>query len=295
MFDDVASIFYNSVIPAYEDYVAHRDGSSAGRDRHLRSAVETATALFHFREHLPAHQRMSRAQVETECPDFQLIADVANATKHGQLTKGAPIVKSAEDVRECVIITTYNDAEGEYSDARTVVEAQCVDGSTRNLDLALASVLNFWGNKLKIWGIANYVPQPTPEVPGARYIGRDKTSRIDLELLKGIRFQQRSKFLKFNREKGYAEPIDLTGKDLKFSIYEPKYELKLAFKKDGIKKKIEIPLSLSEKESIHLHRLHSEKDKQNYLRELLEVHREEIETEASAALSEMVGSDENNV
>ena len=54
MFDNLAVTFYNNVVAAYDEYVAHRDLPEAGRDKHLRTAVAAATALYHFREHLPA-------------------------------------------------------------------------------------------------------------------------------------------------------------------------------------------------------------------------------------------------
>src|SRR5450759_1241667 len=48
------------------------------------------TALFHFREHLAGPHAKTRAQVAADCPDYRLVADVVNVTKHGTLTRQRP-------------------------------------------------------------------------------------------------------------------------------------------------------------------------------------------------------------
>jgi hypothetical protein len=99
LFDDLPSLFYHNVISAYDDYVAVRDGNTSGRSGHTRTALEAATALFHFREHLAGPHAKTRAQVVADCPDYRLVADVVNVTKHGTLTRptseGPPLVDSA--------------------------------------------------------------------------------------------------------------------------------------------------------------------------------------------------------
>src|SRR5258708_2384538 len=110
----------------------------AGRNKVLRAAVEAATALFHFREHLPASLARTRSQAFLECADYRLIADVTNVTKHKILTRstseGAPLVSSADAIHELIVITRYEDEAGEYLDARVQVVVDCDDGTTRNLD-----------------------------------------------------------------------------------------------------------------------------------------------------------------
>jgi hypothetical protein len=285
LFDDVAAIFYNNVVSAYEDYVAHRDSGSAGRDAHLRSAIEAATALFHFREHLPAGRQMSRGQVEKDCSDFQLVADVVNATKHRKLTKGRPFIKSAEDVQEYTVITRYADEQGEYSHVRTVVQVRCLDGTTRNLDLALTNVLNYWGGKLKEWGIVEYAARPVRVFPGARHVGRDEARSLNLEILKGLRFHQNMQLLKFNYDRGHVEPVDLTGAKMEFRIYKPRYELNLTFTRRNTGQTIEVPFRLSEEESMHVHGLQTKEEQQEYLQQLINTRRDEINAAASAALA----------
>jgi len=87
MFDDVAAQFHEAILNACQDYVKVRDGDTSGRSQHMRAALDLATHLFHFREHLPEEHALSRMQVSTACPDYRLIADVANALKHGGLDR----------------------------------------------------------------------------------------------------------------------------------------------------------------------------------------------------------------
>jgi hypothetical protein len=53
VFDDLASLFYHNVVSAHDHYATIRDENTSGRNRHTRAALEAATALYHFREHLP--------------------------------------------------------------------------------------------------------------------------------------------------------------------------------------------------------------------------------------------------
>jgi glyoxylase-like metal-dependent hydrolase (beta-lactamase superfamily II) len=86
-FDDLPSLFYQDVVSTYDEYVAARDGDTAGRCHQTRTALDAAAALFHFREHLPQRYKKTRAEVAADCPDYRLVADVTNATKHRVLDR----------------------------------------------------------------------------------------------------------------------------------------------------------------------------------------------------------------
>ncbi len=155
MFDDLPSLFHHNVVSAYDRYASVRDGDISGGDRHTRAALEAATALFHFREHIPVQHKKNRKQVVVECPDYRLVADVTNAAKHRTVdrdtSEGPPLVRSAEDIEETTIIVRYQDDQGDYTDARTLVFINCSDGVRRNLDTALTNVMNYWVTELKRW------------------------------------------------------------------------------------------------------------------------------------------------
>ncbi len=88
MFDDVAALFHENVIVAYQEYIRARTSRVAGRSQDLRLALSAAAALYHFREHLPKNLRRSRVELEKACADYGLLGDIVNASKHGELTHG---------------------------------------------------------------------------------------------------------------------------------------------------------------------------------------------------------------
>lgn len=284
MFDDVAANFYHNVVAAYDAYVLHRDAGVSGSNRHMRAAVEAATALFHFREHLPSEHTKTRPQAVAECPDYRLIADVANAAKHRVLdrptSEGPPLVVSAEDIQEFAVITRYQDAEGEYNDARTAVLVKCADGVSRNLDSALTVVLNYWGAELKRLGITGYSARDVPEPPGSRFVARASAKGLSLEMVQGLRWKQAVQLLRFDAEQGRSEPIDLTGSDLQFRIYKPKRTIDvMATPADG-SEAISCSLELSDQEATILEKL-PEAAREAFVNLLLYEHRAEFSEELS--------------
>ena len=289
MFDDLGALFMNSVVAAYDDYVAKRDATKSGRDKHLRAAIELATALFHFREHLPAQLAKSRTDVETACPDYRLIADVANATKHAQLTKptpqGPPLVTSADDVQEVIATTLYEDAEGTYSNSQMFISVKCTDGTNRNLDAALTNVLNYWSGILSQAGIVKYPHVLAPLKPGGRFVARKDAKSPDLEILNTICFRGAIQVLKFDPAKGYAEPMDLSGARVEMRIYKPPniIDITATIPEHG---EVTVPVELPDDQAIALHRMKSDTEKQAFIHKVFESRAEEILKKVATALQE---------
>jgi hypothetical protein len=290
VFDDLASIFHKNLLLSYQEYTTHRDRITPGLDGHLRSALNLATALFHFREHLPPNHQITRTQVEQDCPDYQLVADVANASKHGTLTHRTPLVLSATDIQEMAVVVRYADQDGEYADARTVVQVRCSDGSTRNLDTALTSVLNYWGGKLKDWGILDFTPRMPREPPGVSHVRREDATPLNFEIDRGWAWRQKIQFLQFDAAKGRAEPINLSGSKLVFSAYTPKYEAALEVKHPVTGEPIQVDMPLSEEEHSRLHTLGDTPEGQSYLKSLVQSHQVEIQQALSEAVKKSVTS-----
>ena len=287
MFDDLGALFMNNVIAAYDEYVVKRDAKKSGRDQHLRAAVELATALFHFREQLPIQLAQSQSDVETACPDYRLIADVANATKHAQLTRQPPqralLITSADKVQELVAITLFEDPEGTYSDAQTVIIANCSNGTIHNLDLALTSVLNFWSGLLSQARVITYPQVVTPPIPGTRLIQRKDAKSVDLELLNTIRFRGAMQILKFDATKGYAEPMDLSSKQFEMRIYKPPniIDITASIPEHG---KVTVSIELPDAQAIALHRLKAGADKAAFMKSVFQERAEEILQKVAAAM-----------
>lgn len=278
VFDNLAATFYNNVVAAYDEYIVHRDSSAAGRDRHLRTAVTAATALYHFREHLPDSLRALGKDIELNSPDYELIRGVTNASKHKEATRRRRLVERAEDIREVTVIVSYSDENGDYSHAQTKVDVSCTDSTTRWLDPAITRVLNLWGAILKDAGVCGYNARPEPEAPGRRYIVRDQASvQLSLEMMRDLNFRQSMQLLKFDNTLGRALPIDLTAADIQFRVYEPLQhivDVKMSHPDHG---EITASIPLTDEENIALHQVASGQGQDAFMERLFQTHRTEIE------------------
>src|ERR1700726_3822695 len=136
--------FHDTVLIPYTEYKTLRKARKAGRHADLNAARAAAAAAYHFREHLSKRYKKSHASMTALCADFSLLGDVVNALKHGILTKGRPQIASADDIREHVVVTRYQDDAGEYSDATKSIEITLKNGTKRELFDALTNVVNMW-------------------------------------------------------------------------------------------------------------------------------------------------------
>jgi hypothetical protein len=289
VFDDLGGLFYESVVSAYDAYAESRDGAKTGRNILLRNAVEAATALFHFREHLSPELSRTRPEVVLECPDYRLLADVANVAKHKVLTRqtseGASLVSSAEDISELLVVTSYEDEAGEYSDARVQVTVKCSDGSSRNLDSAIVSVLNYWSGALSAAGAVSYPPRKAMEEPGSRFIPRAEARSPNFEILNSVRWTTLMQLRKFNAKEGRSDPVDLTGKNIEFNIYAPSYVLNMTVTPSGAPP-VTCALELTKEQSVAYDILTTDNERNDFLRRLVDERQTELQSKLSSALQE---------
>jgi len=153
MFDDLNAHFHEHLVPLYVRHREIREKAKAGLSRDLQAATATANALYHFREHLPQSHAMSRAKVAAQCPDHDLVGDIANVSKHAELTRGVPKVSHAQSVCEIIVLTEFSDDKGIFTDARKLVTVKLDDGTERDVFDILTNVINFWGQQLALWGV----------------------------------------------------------------------------------------------------------------------------------------------
>jgi hypothetical protein len=278
MFDDPVLTFYNNVVAAYDEYAAQRDSETAGRDRHLRTAVAAASVLYHFREHLPPSLRASVQNLKQTSSDYALMQGVTNASKHKQLTRGVPLVAGAEDIREVTVIVLYSDEQGDYSYAQTKIDVKCTDGITRWLDPAITRILNLWGNYLKDAGLCGYEARPEPQPLGNRYLSRREESyRLNLEAMAGLDFRQTMQLLRFDSALGLSVPVDLTRADFRFRIYKPPQrtvEVTMSHQKYG---EISASMPLTEDESVTFQRINNQAERDRFMERFMLENRAEIE------------------
>jgi hypothetical protein len=222
MYDDLAAYFHENVVPSYLEFVDSINDGSSGVSEHLRAAINAATVLYHVREHLPQAHQESRQEVANACPDYDLVADIVNVSKHSHLTRGNPQIAKAEDVQELTILTKYIDEAGEYFGTEHAVVANLVDGSSRNVGEILASVINYWDSQFHSLGVINNRTSFTYNRP-AHPLTREEVEgqKNDLKMIQGVRFKQTMLLQEYNYETGLVSPIDLTGSQIEFNIYKP--------------------------------------------------------------------------
>jgi hypothetical protein len=241
MFDDLKAYFIENILVLYRDYTRTKKSSKFGFSNDLRTAINLSTSLFHLREHIPLANRKNRQYYINLCEDYKLIADIANASKHGVLTQNNPFISDINNVYEIVISTEYIDNDGEYYHIEKSVFAKLDDGNERDLNDIIINVMNMWITELnRIKTLVNY---PLIKVPKFKIPKRTKNSgHLNLYAMQGLRFGPKFKLQKYNYQKGIIEPVDLTGAEIKMSVYKPKYTGTLTFFKDGNEICIEIEI-----------------------------------------------------
>ncbi|MET4576208.1 hypothetical protein [Ottowia thiooxydans] len=258
MFDDIHAYFHENVRAAYREFKERLTEPRAGRSTDLRLAVGACEALFHLREHLPVAHALSRAEAEARCPDLALVGDIANVSKHRNVTRptphGTPLVTSATQLQEIMSMIDYEDAEGEYQCLSKRVVAELSDGTPVDVMQALTSVLNFWETYLADIGVLEaatvhtyddglgFRPRP-PQAVGPTF-----------EIVRGVRFRQSLEFMKFNPDTGRAEAINFpAGTKARMQIRKrPRHQVDLTVRHDASGRESTRTITLTEDESAEL-------------------------------------------
>jgi hypothetical protein len=257
LFDDLNGYFHENLVPAYDAFRESYRRNDSGRNIRLRTAVDAATALFHFREHIPAPHTKSRSSVTTECADYALIADVANASKHKELNRptpaGTPLVARASDLYEQICIIQYEDADGPYTNCRVTVVADCSDGISRDVDRAVINVFDYWRLALLSMNVNNYPRCALFCSRGSdEFVMRADARAPNFEIINTVRWSSRFQLRKYNSVDGRTYPVDLTGANIEMGIYRPAYTLHARLKtKDGVEFSGEIALTNEEAQEYH--------------------------------------------
>lgn len=215
--------FHENVLRSYNDYKTAANKRSAGRGNDLYLAKKTAENLYHFREHLP--NKPGYNAIKAKCPDYQLVRDITNASKHKRFDKpkpGAdvPLIEDLNSIYECTISTTYRDSDGEFRDSHKGVFVKLLDGTERDFFEIATNVINMWCAELHAIGV---IENPRK----FDYVRRkEPLTRSECDMSFGLNFERAApaqltmKMLKYNYEKQTIEPEDISDKDFKFAIYE---------------------------------------------------------------------------
>ncbi len=279
MFDDLKAYFYENVLAAYNRYAEVKADGSSGASRDLHAAINAAYSLYHLREHIPSQWRKSRKELTQLCPDYDVLGDVVNAAKHKTLTRGDPLVVSAEDIFEEVIITKYTDELGDFSDTEKKVLVRLRNGSIRDIAEIFVNVLNMWFGELYAIGVLS-VRQTVPRKPNDITIkkNRREATPSNLEITAGIRFRQAFKFQKYDDETGRIEPLDLSqAQSILFTVRQPRYELEVALQNAVTGETISRTVQLTQDQSREFSQLTLEIDKVRFVAKIAQQQQQVVE------------------
>lgn len=264
MYDNVTKYFFQNVLASYKDYVAANEELVTGMSQDMRLAENAAKALYHIREYIPKGQRPSVKQLAIACPDFRLLKDVANATKHSTLDpKLNPdrMIDRAADIAEQIVRTEYQDEFGDYCHVEKVIVLKLKDGSERMLHEVLTTVLNMWIVELQRLGILGDVPLRPTETPiPTRMQANDST--MGLTIMPQVDNQITFSVKRYNYETKKAEPVDLTDHKFEMAVYAPEeliVNVEMTHPKTGHKLTTKVPMDLNEQEVYFKLKTHEEK------------------------------------
>lgn len=264
MISDLKAYFIESVLHNYCKYVKLRKSRKIGRRNDLTAAVNISTILYHLREYLPEKKGKSDEEMGFICPDFELLRDVVNLSKHSKITRYTPKISDVNNIYEQVIYTCFEDKNGKYWNVEKSVFIKLVDGTERDLFEIITNVMNMWFIEFEQLGIIDHIK------PFAAYstkiLSRSRSSiKLDQYITAGLPFQQKGKCQRYNYEKGIIEPYDLTNSRLDMDIYKPMYSVSVRFSGGQDDKELHFEITVDEKQLKKLTRLKLKEKKLEFL------------------------------
>lgn len=257
MFDDINAYFHENILDTYVKYVKVKNSHKAGISNDIRSALNTASALYHLREHLPKDKQKTRVELSMICSDYNLIGDIVNVSKHKTIKNNHPQITKAENIYEQIVITEYKDKDGEYRHIEKSVLVLLDNSVERDLFEIITNVLNMWLDELFNLGLIKKI-KPF-EIKNAKIPKRRKNAdKLSWSIISGVRLHQRYKLQKYNYDKCIIEPIDLTGVHAKFSIFKPLYTLVLSVMDNKTGKEINLEIIVDEKQKKDIMKIKSD-------------------------------------
>lgn len=263
MFENVKRYFDENVLREYLEYVQQRKINKIGFSKDLRKGLISAQSLYHFREHLPVGLDITFKKLTQICPNYSLLANIVNVSKHSTIDRGSPQINEARNIREEIFNTTYKDKKGEFQHIQKEVIVKLDSGKEIILYELLTEVINMWLNLLKEKGVLKKIPQYNYKP--SRLPRRNKKSGVlDIDT-SPMFYGTTTRMLRYNYNTRKVEPMDLTGAEFFFKAYAHPVILTLTHPK--IKEPISIELILDDKQFKRIESL----DKRKAMFELLKI------------------------
>ncbi|MBN2729704.1 MAG: hypothetical protein JXR53_10815 [Bacteroidales bacterium] len=225
MFEDIKQYFLENVLAEYNGYLRQRKNNKSGFSEDVKCGLRSASALFHFREHLPKELKMTRAQVVNICANYSLLGDVVNVSKHGIIDRNNPQISNSKNIYEEIFVTTYMDKKGEYQHIQKEVVIELDSGEYIILFEILTEIMNMWINQLNGKGLFNelsFFTTTTKRLPR-----RNKNSgRLDF-LTTNHFYGRRFRAQKYNYDLKKIEPMNLSDVGISFNVYKNTYPVSI--------------------------------------------------------------------
>ncbi len=208
--DEVKRYFIEDILVKYSEYKDLKNNLQLGLNKDKRIALELSSILYHFRELIDSTEKITYNYILDKCPEYALIRDIANASKHFEIDRNNPKIIREQDIQEMVVTTIYSDDIGEYSYIQKKVFATTIEGEEIDTHLIIVSVLNFWKDFLIEHGIIesrkDFIAY-SDVLPNRDEFSNNLNLVIDsdLDLKKMIKLQR------YNYEKKKVEIVDTTG------------------------------------------------------------------------------------
>ena len=283
MTNNIEIHFQTQIVNKFRRLVELRRSRKAAHNHVRAESVELAGALFHLREHFPADvKKNSWADIESECPSYCLLADVANAAKHHTVTRntphGKPLVNSSDCIFEEILVVAYRDDEGIYFDGYVQVVVACSDGTRRNLGDAIFDVLNYWATRLESVSTKKFGPYSDLKLTSNISKSRSEVAYPEIELSQGLTGATIVQLRKFDASVGIAIPVNLSSPDP--DLCKRMYRLELFdVAENGIRQPFG-ELKLSEKEA---DLIDAETDRAQMISTIIQTRKSEIVNQAKRA------------
>lgn len=266
MHDNIKTYYYENIIIPYYDYIEEKQERNFGRSNDIKKATDCALKLYHLPEHLSS--KPSCNDIISQCPAYEILRDITNLSKHKTITKYVPLVSNASQISELVIMTTFEDEEGEYSDSDKVVQITKDDGTKMFLHDVLYEVICFWDKYLFDNGFIEKIYKPKAPTPIGKNKQRAECKRLDLEAVKGMDFKMATQMMKWDYEKNKAVSIDLTGATVQFNVYKPKLtpQIQIANNKTG--KISTLDIKLTDEDLIKFNLFETDRERLSFIEKL---------------------------
>jgi len=243
MTDDVFLYFAQTILSHYNKYVEEKFNKRFGQNTDQDSALIIAGMLYHFRERLPKSWNISSKYLVSVQPDYELLGDIVNVSKHNSLDVRrpqykirSPLVLTAEDIKQVTLLIEYEDDKGVYYDHDKCVFATLNTGMQRDVYPILNNVLNMWINELnrrKVLNNMQAVPLKSIGVPPR--MKDTGAGKLDLSVLQNAPMKSVFHMMKYNYQTGNLDPKTIEGK-MSLTLYEiPQHDVEVTYKsKDGL-------------------------------------------------------------